>query len=246
LILSRSPPHIYKDAAGGATVTAVPPLLQRLSQPSVRLDEARRLSLSRPRLAGRLRGGRLGGRRCGLAWGHRVGRRFRQCLADESWWHDRSENRATSGLFDFEAIEEGLHIRIRTVCADAAFGCVKEAQKGGGLLGDGLRVSLSVGERFRPQMESAEISSGNHGDRRLLKQEAPTAQSAQGTHLGGLDAQNPKRYARQRNSPGELAQQPPPAKGRLQFAGPINHAPDPAGGPLCQNRGRPQLKQTAS
>src|SRR5258708_15096668 len=151
MILSRSTPTIEKDAARGGIVTAFPPLLQRLYQPSVPLDEARRLSLSRPRLAGRLRGGRLGGRRCGLAWRHRVGRRFRQCLADESWWHDRSENRATSGLFDFEAIEEGLHIRIHTVCADAALGCVKEAQKGDGLLGDGLRVSLRIGARLRPQ-----------------------------------------------------------------------------------------------
>ena len=76
--------------------------------------------------------------------------------------------------------------------ADAAFGGVKEAEKGGGLLGDGVRVSLTVGERFRPQVESAEISCGNHCDRGLRKQEAPTPQSAKRTHLGGLDTQNRK------------------------------------------------------
>src|SRR6266404_4821970 len=156
---------------------------------------------------------RLLRRRCWRGWPHGVGRSFEQCLPDESWRHGGGKNRAISGLFDFEAIEEHLHICIRAVGADGALGGVKEAEKGGGLFGDGVRVSLSVGECFRPQVESAEVSRRNHGDRGLRKQEAPTAQSAQGIHFGGPHAQNRKTQTRQRNSSVELAQQPRSAKG---------------------------------
>src|SRR5260370_660422 len=177
------------------------------------LDGADRLSLSngallRP-MRGRLLLERSGGRggRLGCGWS------FGQNVLDESWLHGGGENRAISGLLDFAAVEKRLYIRIRTVCADAAFGGMKEAEKGGGLLGDGMGVGLTVGEGFRPQVESAEISSGNHGDRRLRKQEAPTAESAEGTHFGGLHAQNRKTQARQRNFSVELSQQRGSAKG---------------------------------
>jgi hypothetical protein len=69
---------------------------------------------------------RLSGRRC-----------FGQSFTEESGRHGGGENRTISGLFDFEAVEERPYIWIRAVCADAAFGGVKNAEKGGGLLGDG-------------------------------------------------------------------------------------------------------------
>src|SRR4029077_20632477 len=142
---------------------------------------------------------RLLRRRGGRGWRRGVGRSFEQNLADESWRHGGGENGAISGLFDFEAVAESLHVSSATVGADAAFGGVKEAEKGGGLLGDGARVSLTVGEGFRPQVESAEISRGNHGDCGLRKQEAPTVHSAQRIHFRGPHAQNRKTQTRQRN-----------------------------------------------
>ena len=62
---------------------------------------------------------------------HGIGWSFGQDLVDESGRHGCSKNRAISGLFDFEAVKERLYIGVRTVGADAAFGGVKEAQKGG-------------------------------------------------------------------------------------------------------------------
>src|SRR5713226_8270041 len=183
------------------------------------LDEANRLSLSQPGLLRPIRGRLLLERS-----GGRGGR------------HGGGENRAISGLLDFEAVEKRLYIRIRTVRADAAFGGMKEAEKGGGLLGDGVRVGLTVGEGFRPQVESAEISSGNHGDRRLGKQEAPTAESAQGTHFGGLHAQNRKRQACQRNPSVELSQQRRSAKGRGESAGSVEDAANHVRARMVRNR----------
>src|SRR5208282_862965 len=177
----------------------------------------------RPRLLWPIRGGRLLGR-CGGR-----GRSFLQNLQDEAGRDGGGENGAISGLFDFKAVEEYLYIRIRTLCADAAFRGVKDAEKGGGFFGDGLRVRLTVGERFGSQVESAEISSRNYRDRRLRKQEAPAAQSAQRTHFGGLHAQNRKTQAGQRNLPVELSQQPRSAKRRRQFAGAVEHATNHVG-----------------
>jgi hypothetical protein len=68
--------------------------------------------------------------------------------------------------------------------AETALGGVKEAKKGGGLLGDSLSVSIAIGEGFRPQVESAEIARGNYGYSRLREQETPTAQSAERAHFG--------------------------------------------------------------
>src|SRR5229473_223300 len=200
------------------------------------LDEANRLSLSQPGLLRPIRGRLLLERSGGRGGRHGVGWSFGQDFLDESWRHGGGENRAISGLLDFEAVEKRLYIRIRTVRADAAFGGMKEAEKGGGLLGDGVRVGLTVGEGFRPQVESAEISSGNHGDRRLGKQEAPTAESAQGTHFGGLHAQNRKRQACQRNSSVELSQQRRSAKGRGKFPGAVEHAANHVGARMVRNR----------
>src|ERR1700687_4707407 len=194
------------------------------------------LPSSRRGLLWLLRAGRRPGWRSGRGWCHGLGSSFGQNLLDESWRHGGGENRAISGLFDFEAVEERLYICIRTVRADAAFGGVKEAEKGGGLLGDGLRVSLTVGERFRPQVESGEISSRNHGDRRLRKQEAPTAQPAQGTHFGGFHAQNRKRQTCQGKVSVEILQQPGAAKRRGQFPGAVEHAANHVGVRMVRNR----------
>jgi len=61
-------------------------------------------------------------------------------------------------------------------CDDAAFGGVKQAKKRAVFSGNGLRVGVAVGDRFRAQSESsgryrAEIN----GDGRMREQEAPTA-----------------------------------------------------------------------
>src|ERR1035437_3202378 len=184
----------------------------------------------RPRLLWPIRGGQFLGRRRGR------GRSFLQNLQDEAGRDGGGENGAISGLLDFKAVEECLYIRIRTLCADAAFGGVKDAEKGGGFLGDGLRVRRPVGERFGPQVESAEISRRNYRDRRLRKQEAPAAQSAQRTHFGGLHAQNRKTQAGQRNFPVELSQQPGSAKGRGQFAGAVEHAANHVGVRMVRSR----------
>src|SRR5208282_3452830 len=153
------------------------------------LDEAIRLSLSRHGRLWPIRGGQFLGRR------HGRGRTFLQNLQDEAGRDGGGENGAISGLFDFKAVEECLYIRIRTLCTDAAFGGVKDAEKGGGFLGGRRSVFKTIGERFGSQVESAEISRRNHRDRRLRKQEAPAAQSAQRTHFGGLHSQNRKTQA---------------------------------------------------
>src|SRR5208282_5425869 len=103
---------------------------------------------------------RLPSLRSRLLWPLRGGRSLRQNLLDESERHGGGENGAISGLFDLEAVEERLYICVSTVFADAAFGGVKDAEKGGGLLGDGLSVRFAVGERFDAQMESAGLKRG--------------------------------------------------------------------------------------
>ena len=122
------------------------------------------------------------------------------------------------------------------MCANAALGGVKDAEKGGGFLGDGLRVRLTVGERLCPQVESAEIASGNHGDRGLRKQNAPTAHPAERIHFSGLHAQNRKTQARQRDLSVEPPQQPGSAKRRSQFAGAVEHAANHCGIRMVRNR----------
>src|SRR5208337_273388 len=119
---------------------------------------------------------------------------------------------------------------------NAAFGGVKKAEEGGGLLGDSLRVSLTVGKRFRSQVKSAEIASGNHGDRGLRKQEAPAAQSAEEIHFRGLHPENRKRQTGERYFSVEPSQQPGPAKGRSQFAGAVEHAANHVGVGMVRNR----------
>ena len=65
-----------------------------------------------------------------------VYRRLDQSFLDETRRHGGGENGAISGLFDFEAVEERLYIRICSVGADATFGGVKKTEKGGSLLCD--------------------------------------------------------------------------------------------------------------
>src|SRR5260370_11471394 len=129
------------------------------------LDEANRLSLSQPGLLRPIRGRLLLERSGGRGGRHGVGWSFGQNFLDESWRHRGGENRAISGLLDFEAVEKRLYIRIRTVRAHAAFGGMKEAEKGGGLLGECVPVGLTVGESFRPQLENRVVSSWKHGSR---------------------------------------------------------------------------------
>jgi hypothetical protein len=72
-----------------------------------------------------LQSGRLLGRRGahgGLQgfWGS-----LGQNLLDETWRHDRGEDRSISGLFDFKAVEERLYVYVCALRADAAFGGMK-------------------------------------------------------------------------------------------------------------------------
>src|ERR1039457_1575675 len=186
----------------------------------IHLDEAICLWLSRSGLPWPGRGRRLLGWCCRRGWWQGFGWRFGQDFPEKSGGHGGGEDGAISSLFDFEAVEECLYIGIGAVAADAAFGGMKEAEKGGGLFGDGVGVIRAIGEGLGAQVESAKIAGGNHGDGGLGKKQTPTAQSAKGSRLG-LNAQNRKSEACQWNFAVELAQQPGPAKGRGQFEGAV-------------------------
>src|SRR5664279_1559238 len=69
-----------------------------------------RQPLSRARLLLPIRGGLFLGRLGGSDWHDSLGWRFGQNLLDESWRDGGGEDRAISGLFDFEAVEEDLYI----------------------------------------------------------------------------------------------------------------------------------------
>src|SRR5580700_5573270 len=131
-----------------------------------------------------LRGGGIFGRGSGCGWRLDLGRSLGQGFLDKSWGDDGRQNRAVSSLFDYEAVEEGFYVRVCALRAHATFGRVKDAEKCGGLFGDGLCVGVGVGEGFRAQVQSAKITRGNHGYRRFWKQEAPAAEAAEGTYLG--------------------------------------------------------------
>ena len=102
--------------------------------------------------------------------------------------------------------------------ADAALGGVKKAEKGRGFFVAACAgVGVTVGKCFRAQVESAKIACGNYGDGEIGKQEAPTAEGAEGADLGA-NPQNGKRQTGQRDLTVELAEQPGAGKRRGQFA----------------------------
>src|SRR6267142_3404166 len=94
----------------------------------------RRGRSSRLRLAS---GGRQGG--------GQLGRRLFHHLAKKTGRNRGREHRAIALALDAQALEEGLHIRIRSLGGDGGFGSVKKAKKPRHFVGEALRVIFEIG-----------------------------------------------------------------------------------------------------
>ena len=171
-----------------------------------------------------------------FCWPDRFGGDFGQDFVDETRGHDGSEDGTISGLFDLETVKEGFYIDIGTLAANGAFGGMKEADKGSSFFGDGLGVGITVGKGLGAEVEGTKIAGGNDGDGGFGKEQAPTAESAEGAHFVGLDTKDGKGDACQRNLPVELAEQPGSAKRRGEFAGAVDDAANDFGIRMIGNR----------
>ncbi len=113
-----------------------------------------------------LAGGNAGGAGAGT-----LGGLSRHGLADEPWRDGSRQHGSIAVLLDFQAIEEGLYVRVVPWHGNRPFSRVEELKKSSQLFAQSLRFVFAAGKSLSLEMHSSEIARGCDHRSRLGKEE---------------------------------------------------------------------------